>query len=170
MTRILDFNARDADRTVTVASIRALKGSGRQFVQVTAGTAEEAAAALKSEVAAAKKDRAALAKATADANAARAAADAEKEAAAAERIALAAERERGMSHQEAIYEAAKHKAVAEAWQGAMAMVFKPNAVRETVQRQVAIPIAGHPGGNGMSPSAGWVSQNNENETITREDA
>ena len=45
MTRILDFNGRDADRTVTVASIRALKGSGRQFVQVTAGTAEEAAAA-----------------------------------------------------------------------------------------------------------------------------
>lgn len=45
MTRILDFNGRDADRTVTVASIAALKGSGRQFVQVTAGTEEEAAAA-----------------------------------------------------------------------------------------------------------------------------
>ena len=45
MTRILDFNGRDADRTVTVASIVALKGSGRQFVQVTAGTDEEAAAA-----------------------------------------------------------------------------------------------------------------------------
>lgn len=45
MTRILDFNGRDADRTVTVASIEALKGSGRQYVQVTAGTAEEAAAA-----------------------------------------------------------------------------------------------------------------------------
>jgi 3-methyl-2-oxobutanoate hydroxymethyltransferase len=45
MTRILDFNGRDADRTVTVASISALKGSGRQYVQVTAGTAEEAAAA-----------------------------------------------------------------------------------------------------------------------------
>jgi 3-methyl-2-oxobutanoate hydroxymethyltransferase len=45
MTRILDFNGRDADRTVTVASIRALKGAGRQYVQVTAGTAEEAAAA-----------------------------------------------------------------------------------------------------------------------------
>jgi len=45
MTRILDFNGRDADRTVTVASIAALKGSGRQYVQVTAGTAEEAAAA-----------------------------------------------------------------------------------------------------------------------------
>ncbi|MFN6122110.1 MAG: 3-methyl-2-oxobutanoate hydroxymethyltransferase [Actinomycetes bacterium] len=45
MTRILDFNGRDADRTVTVASIRALKGTGRQYVQVTAGTSEEAAAA-----------------------------------------------------------------------------------------------------------------------------
>ena len=45
MTRILDFNGRDADRTVTVASIAALKGTGRQYVQVTAGTEEEAAAA-----------------------------------------------------------------------------------------------------------------------------
>ena len=45
MTRILDFNGRDADRTVTVTSIAALKGSGRRYVQVTAGTEEEAAAA-----------------------------------------------------------------------------------------------------------------------------
>lgn len=45
MTRILDFNGRDADRTVTVASITALKGSGQRYVQVTAGTEEEAAAA-----------------------------------------------------------------------------------------------------------------------------
>lgn len=45
MVRILDFNGRDADRTVTVGAIRALKGSGRRFVQVTAGTAEDAAAA-----------------------------------------------------------------------------------------------------------------------------
>jgi 3-methyl-2-oxobutanoate hydroxymethyltransferase len=45
MTRILDFNGREADRTVTVASIVALKGSGQQYVQVTAGTEEEAAAA-----------------------------------------------------------------------------------------------------------------------------
>ena len=45
MTRILDFNGRDADRTVTVASIAALKGSSTQYVQVTAGTEEEAAAA-----------------------------------------------------------------------------------------------------------------------------
>jgi len=45
MTRILDFNGRDAERTVTVASIAALKGTGRQYTQVTAGTEEEAAAA-----------------------------------------------------------------------------------------------------------------------------
>jgi 3-methyl-2-oxobutanoate hydroxymethyltransferase len=45
MTRILDFNGREADRTVTVGSIAALKGSGRQYTQVTAGTEEEAAAA-----------------------------------------------------------------------------------------------------------------------------
>jgi len=45
MTRILDFNGRDADRTVTVASIAALKGSGRQYAQTTASTAEEAIAA-----------------------------------------------------------------------------------------------------------------------------
>ncbi|MDO8391794.1 MAG: 3-methyl-2-oxobutanoate hydroxymethyltransferase [Actinomycetota bacterium] len=45
MTRILDFNGRDADRTVTVAAIAALKGTTRQFTQVTAGSAAEAAAA-----------------------------------------------------------------------------------------------------------------------------
>lgn len=45
MVRILDYNGRDAERTATVAAIAALKGTGRQFTQVTAGTAEEAAAA-----------------------------------------------------------------------------------------------------------------------------
>jgi 3-methyl-2-oxobutanoate hydroxymethyltransferase len=45
MTRILDYNGRDADRTATVASIVALRGSSTQFAQVTAGTADEAAAA-----------------------------------------------------------------------------------------------------------------------------
>ena len=68
------------------------------------------------------------------------------------------------------FEADKHKAVAEAWQGAMAMVFKPNFVRETVARNVAIPIPGHAGGNGLSPMSGWVSNSAESETITREDA
>lgn len=45
MVRILDYSGRDAHRTVTVASLRALKGTGEQLVQVTVGTAEEAAAA-----------------------------------------------------------------------------------------------------------------------------
>lgn len=71
---------------------------------------------------------------------------------------------------ESIYEAEKHKAVAEAWQGAMAMVFKPNAVRETVQRNVAKPVEGNRGGNGYSPSAGYLATGQESETVTREDA
>lgn len=71
---------------------------------------------------------------------------------------------------EAIFEAAKHKAVAEAWQGAMAMVFKPNTVRETVQRNVARPVEGHPGGNGIYPTPGFLATGQESETITREDA
>ncbi len=45
MTRILDFNGQEADRTVTVAAIAALKGTGRRFTQVTAGSADEAIAA-----------------------------------------------------------------------------------------------------------------------------
>ena len=45
MPRILDYGGREADRTVTVADIVALKGSGSQFAQVTASSAEEAAAA-----------------------------------------------------------------------------------------------------------------------------
>ena len=45
MPRILDYGGREADRTVTVADIVALKGNGSQFAQVTAGSAEEAAAA-----------------------------------------------------------------------------------------------------------------------------
>lgn len=45
MTRILDYSGREADRTVTVASIAALKGSGRKLAQVTASTPAEAAAA-----------------------------------------------------------------------------------------------------------------------------
>ena len=45
MARILDYSGRDADRTVTVASIVAVKKSGQQYAQVTASTPEEAAAA-----------------------------------------------------------------------------------------------------------------------------
>jgi len=45
MPRILDYNGRDADRTVTVASIVALKNQAGRYTQTTAATAEEAAAA-----------------------------------------------------------------------------------------------------------------------------
>ena len=45
MPRILDYNGQDAYRTVTVASIVALRDADTQLAQVTASTAEEVAAA-----------------------------------------------------------------------------------------------------------------------------
>ena len=45
MPRIFDFGGREVERSQTVAGLRALKGSGRRATQVTAETAEEAAAA-----------------------------------------------------------------------------------------------------------------------------
>ncbi|MGD9955280.1 MAG: 3-methyl-2-oxobutanoate hydroxymethyltransferase [Candidatus Nanopelagicales bacterium] len=45
MPRILDYTGREAVRTVTVADIVGLKGSGQQLAQVTASTAAEGAAA-----------------------------------------------------------------------------------------------------------------------------
>lgn len=45
MVRILDYNGRDADRTVTVATIAGLRAAGRRLAQVTVGTPQEAAAA-----------------------------------------------------------------------------------------------------------------------------
>lgn len=45
MPRILDYNGREADRTVTVSDIVGLKSSGRRLAQVTASTSAEAAAA-----------------------------------------------------------------------------------------------------------------------------
>ena len=45
MPRILDYTGREADRTVTVADIVALKSQGGQLAQVTASTSAEAAAA-----------------------------------------------------------------------------------------------------------------------------
>jgi 3-methyl-2-oxobutanoate hydroxymethyltransferase len=45
MPRIFDFGGRAVDRAVTVAGLRALKGTGRHVAEVTADTAEEAAAA-----------------------------------------------------------------------------------------------------------------------------
>lgn len=45
MPRIFDFGGREVERCLTVADLRQLKGSGRHAAQVTAETAEEAAAA-----------------------------------------------------------------------------------------------------------------------------
>ena len=45
MARIFDFAGREVERRQTVASLRALKGSGQRATQTTAETAEEAAAA-----------------------------------------------------------------------------------------------------------------------------
>lgn len=45
MARIYDWGAREAQRLVTVAELRAVKGTGRRYAQVAAETAEEAAAA-----------------------------------------------------------------------------------------------------------------------------
>lgn len=45
MPRIFDFGGRDVERSQTVAGLRALKGTGRHAAQVTAETADEAAAA-----------------------------------------------------------------------------------------------------------------------------
>ncbi|MGI9646552.1 MAG: hypothetical protein ACR2O6_14700 [Ilumatobacteraceae bacterium] len=45
MPRILDYNGRDADRTVTVEEVRRLRADGRRLAQVTASTADESAAA-----------------------------------------------------------------------------------------------------------------------------
>jgi 3-methyl-2-oxobutanoate hydroxymethyltransferase len=45
MPRIFDFGGREVERIQTVAGLRALKGGGRRATQVTAETADEAAAA-----------------------------------------------------------------------------------------------------------------------------
>ena len=45
MPRILDYTGQDAERTVTVADVAAARERDRPLVQVTAGTADEAAAA-----------------------------------------------------------------------------------------------------------------------------
>lgn len=45
MPRIFDFGGREVERSITVAGLRTLKGSGMHAAQVTAETADEAAAA-----------------------------------------------------------------------------------------------------------------------------
>lgn len=61
------------------------------------------------------------------------------------------------------FESDKHKAVADAWQSAMAMVFKPNAVRETIQRNHSVWV---PTGGGGGYAQSMVNQ----DQVVREDA
>lgn len=50
---------------------------------------------------------------------------------------------------------------------AMAMVFKPSSVRETIHKRVPVPVEGNPGGSGSFGSAGFVVESNETGTIDR---
>lgn len=86
------------------------------------------------------------------------------------RSEINAHREQHAKAAEAIYDAKRHEAVAQAWKEAMQTVFKPNAVRETIARSVVRPVEGSPGGNGSWPSPGFLAQGQEAETVTREDA
>lgn len=61
------------------------------------------------------------------------------------------------------FESDKHKAVADTWQSAMAMVFKPSAVRETIQRNHSVMVS--------TPNGGSYPQSVANQDhIVREDA
>jgi hypothetical protein len=65
--------------------------------------------------------------------------------------------------QKSIYDADKHQAVADAWKSAMAMVFKPSAVRETIQRNHSVMVS--------TPNGGSYPQSVANQDhIVREDA
>lgn len=65
--------------------------------------------------------------------------------------------------QEAIYTAQRHEAVANAWKEAMQTVFKPNTVRETVNRTMPIAVSGSNGG------PGYVSSYGETSNVVREE-
>lgn len=64
--------------------------------------------------------------------------------------------------QEALYNAQKHEAVAQAWKEAMQTVFKPNMIRESVSR--SIPVAVQSG-----PSNSYVQNYSDSSNIIREE-
>lgn len=78
------------------------------------------------------------------------------------RAELVGLRETADKGQKAIYEADKERAVAFAYKSAMEIVFRPNAVRETVARNVSVAV---PNGSG----SGYVGQYPESGTVVRED-
>ncbi len=69
---------------------------------------------------------------------------------------------------EAVWEKLIAEASANAYKDALYTVFKPSAVRETIQRNVMKPVEGNPGGAGYSPSTGYLASGQESETITKE--
>jgi hypothetical protein len=69
---------------------------------------------------------------------------------------------------EAVWEKQIAEAKASAYQDALYTVFKPSAVRETIQRSVVRPVEGNPGGNGNYPTPGYLANGAESETITKE--
>lgn len=71
--------------------------------------------------------------------------------------------------QKAIWEKKIAEGVAAAYQDAMHTVFKPYALRESVQRSVMKPVQGHAGGNGYSPTTGFLAGGQESEVNTKEE-
>lgn len=67
----------------------------------------------------------------------------------------------------AIHASKTSAAVADAYKDILYTIFKPSSVRETIQRQVAKPVEGSPGGNGYPPSSGFLATGNETETTVR---
>lgn len=59
------------------------------------------------------------------------------------------------------------KAELKGFVSAMQMVFRPSVVRESIQKQVPVPVEGNPGGNGYSPTSGYVAQGNVSGVVER---
>lgn len=69
----------------------------------------------------------------------------------------------------AVWEKKIAEGVASAYMHSMEIVFKPYAVRESVQRSVAKPVSGTPAGNGYNGSAGFLVNGSESEVVTKEE-
>lgn len=58
-------------------------------------------------------------------------------------------------------------AVADAYKDILHTIFRPSSVREAITRNVVKPVEGMSGGNGYSPTSGFLANGTETETITR---
>lgn len=65
----------------------------------------------------------------------------------------------------AIYDADKHKAVSDTYKNVMDVIFRPNVVRETIQRSV--PVAMQSGCNGTYSS--YIQAGEERQMVSREE-